>query len=99
MKRYTLRAAIHDARIFNQLRLEYRRTNKNRRKDSASGWLSRYLGGMWRRARALANVTISSDTLPYPFRADLDQPAHAVLVRTMQLNFLPLAVTGLFAPS
>jgi Spy/CpxP family protein refolding chaperone len=28
MKRYTLRAAIHDAKIFNQLRLEYRRTNK-----------------------------------------------------------------------
>ena len=28
MKRYTLRALIHDAKIFNQLRLEYRRTNK-----------------------------------------------------------------------
>jgi Spy/CpxP family protein refolding chaperone len=28
MKRYTLRAAIHDAKIFNRLRLEYRRTNK-----------------------------------------------------------------------
>ena len=28
MKRYTLRAAIHDAKIFNRLRLEYRQTNK-----------------------------------------------------------------------
>ena len=28
MKRYTLRALIHDAKIFNQLRSEYRRTNK-----------------------------------------------------------------------
>jgi hypothetical protein len=33
MKRYTLRALIHDAKIFNQLRLEYRQTKKNRRKD------------------------------------------------------------------
>jgi|SRR6266540_4129012 len=43
MKRYTLRAALHDAAILNQLRLEYRRANKNRRKDSFSRWLSRYL--------------------------------------------------------
>jgi Spy/CpxP family protein refolding chaperone len=28
MKRYTVQAAIHDAKIFNRLRLEYRRTNK-----------------------------------------------------------------------
>jgi len=28
MKRYTLRALIHDAKIFNQLRLEYRRSKK-----------------------------------------------------------------------
>ena len=28
MKRYTFRAAIHDAKIFNRLRLEYRRTNE-----------------------------------------------------------------------
>ena len=97
MKRYTLRAAIHDAKIFNQLRLEYRRTNKNRRKDSSSGWLSRYLGGMWRRARAWENVTISSDTLPNQFFADLDQPAQGVLVRTMKRNFLTLAVAGLIA--
>jgi hypothetical protein len=40
MKRYSLRAAIHDTTIFNQLRLEYRRTNKNRGKDPSSGWLS-----------------------------------------------------------
>ena len=52
MKRYTLRAAIHDAKIFNQLRLEYRRTKRNRRKRFPSGWLSRCLAGMGRRARA-----------------------------------------------
>jgi hypothetical protein len=46
MKRYTLRAAIHDAAIFNQLRWEYRRTKKDRRKHSPSGWLSRYLAEM-----------------------------------------------------
>ena len=33
MKRYTLRALIHDAKVFNQLRLEYRRTKKDRRKE------------------------------------------------------------------
>ena len=97
MKRYTLRAAIHDARIFNQLRLEYRRTNKNRRKDSSSAWLSRYLGGLWRRARAWENVTTSSDTSPNQFFADLDRPAQGVLVRTMKRNFLTLAVAGLIA--
>jgi len=46
MKRYTLRAAIHEAKIFNQLRLEYRRTKKDRRKNASSDWLSRYLAGM-----------------------------------------------------
>ena len=97
MKRYTLRAAIHDAKIFNQLRLEYRRTNKNRRKDSSSAWLSRYLGGLWRRARAWENVTTSSDTSPNQFFADLDRPAQGVLVRTMKRNFLMLAVAGLIA--
>jgi hypothetical protein len=45
MKRYTLRAAIHDAKIFDQLRWEYRRTNKNR-KHSPFLWLSTYLAGM-----------------------------------------------------
>jgi hypothetical protein len=46
MKRYTLRAAIHDAKIFDQLRQEYRRAKKNRRKHSPSGLLWRYLVGM-----------------------------------------------------
>jgi hypothetical protein len=45
MKHYTLRVLIHDAKIFNQLRLEYRRSNKKRHKDASSGWLSRYLAG------------------------------------------------------
>ena len=36
MKRYTLRGLIHDAKIFNQLRLEYRRTKKDRRKKVSS---------------------------------------------------------------
>ena len=43
MKRYTLRMLIHDAKIFNQLRREYRRTKKNRRRHSPFDWLSRYL--------------------------------------------------------
>jgi len=51
MKRYTLQMLIHDARVFNQLRLEYRRAKKNRRKNASSDWLSRYLPGMRRRAR------------------------------------------------
>jgi hypothetical protein len=51
MKRYTLRALIHDAKVFNQLRLEYRRIKKPRRKDSFD-WLSRYLPGVRRRVRA-----------------------------------------------
>jgi hypothetical protein len=46
MKPYTLRAAIHDAKIFNQLRLEYRRTRKDRSKHSPSVWRSRFLAGM-----------------------------------------------------
>ena len=52
MKRYTLRMLIHDAKVFNQLRLEYRLTKRDRRKRSSSDWLSRYLAGMSRRARA-----------------------------------------------
>jgi hypothetical protein len=56
MKRYTLRALIHDAKIFNQLRLEYRQTKKNRRKDASFGGLSRYLAGMRRRAGALEDA-------------------------------------------
>jgi Spy/CpxP family protein refolding chaperone len=101
MKRYTLRAAIHDAKIFNRLRLEYRRTNKNRRKDSSTGWLSRYLGGMRRRARASGNtvlalcVTTSSDTSPNQLFADLDRLAQGALVATMKRNFLTFAAAGL----
>ena len=43
MKRYTLRALIHDAKVFNQLRLNYRQSKKDRRKNASSGYLSRYL--------------------------------------------------------
>jgi len=52
MKRYTLRGLIHDAKVFNQLRLEYRRAKRERRKHSASGSLFGYLAGIRRRARA-----------------------------------------------
>ena len=41
MKRYTFRAALHDATVFCGLRLEYRRANENRHKDRHFGWLSR----------------------------------------------------------
>jgi hypothetical protein len=53
MKRYTLRGLIHDAKIFNQLRLEYRQAKKNQRKDTSSGWLSCHVARMRRRARVL----------------------------------------------
>lgn len=56
MKRYTLRALIHDAKIFNQLRVAYGQTTKNRRNDASSGWLSRYLAGARRRAGALEDA-------------------------------------------
>ena len=46
MKRYKFRAALHDARVFYRLRLEYRRANKNWRKDRHFGWLSRYTGNL-----------------------------------------------------
>jgi len=52
MKRYTLRGLIHDVKVFNQLRLEYRRANKTQFKDAPSSWLLGYLTGMRRRARA-----------------------------------------------
>ena len=55
MKRYTLRGLIHDAKIFNQLRLEYRRTKKDRRKNAFSDGLSRYMAGM-RRACELKRI-------------------------------------------
>jgi Spy/CpxP family protein refolding chaperone len=95
MKRYTLRALIHDAKVFNQLQLEHRRTNKNRRKESSSGWLSRYLAGMRRRARAWENVTTSSNTSANQLFANLDRAGQGVLVRTMKRNFLTLAAAGL----
>ena len=56
MKRYTLRALIHDSKIFNQLRVEHGQTKKNRRKDTSSDWLSRYLAGARRRAGALEDA-------------------------------------------
>jgi hypothetical protein len=52
MKHYTIRGLIHDAKVFNQLRLEYRQANKKQRKHASLGWLVRYLAGMRRRARA-----------------------------------------------
>jgi hypothetical protein len=52
MKRYTLRALIHDAKVFNQLRVEHRRAQKDRRKNASSEWLFRYLTGKRRRVRA-----------------------------------------------
>jgi hypothetical protein len=52
MKRYTLRMLIHDAKVFNQLRWEYRQAKKNRRRRSGFGWLLRYLADGSRRARA-----------------------------------------------
>ena len=52
MKRYTLRALIHDAKVFNQLRLEYRRYQKDPTQIDSSDWLSRYLPGKRRRVRA-----------------------------------------------
>jgi hypothetical protein len=56
MKGYTLRALIHDAKIFNQLRMEYRQTKKNRCKGASSDWLSRHLAGVKRRAGALEDA-------------------------------------------
>jgi hypothetical protein len=41
---------IHDAKVFNQLRQEYRRAKKKRSARSSSGWLFRYLAGGSRRA-------------------------------------------------
>jgi glycosyltransferase involved in cell wall biosynthesis len=55
MKRYTLRRLIHDVKVLNQLRLEYRRTKKNQRKDVSSDWPSRYSAGMRERVRAWEN--------------------------------------------
>ena len=51
MKHYTLRMLIHDAKLFNQLRREYRRTRKNPR-TSSPDWRSRHLAGLKGCARA-----------------------------------------------
>ena len=52
MKHYTLRMLIHDAKLFNQLRREYRRTRKNPRTSSSPDWRSRHLAGLKGCARA-----------------------------------------------
>ena len=52
MKRYTIRGLIHDIKVLNQLRLEYRETKKKRRKHASSDWLYRYLAGKRRGVRA-----------------------------------------------
>ena len=52
MKRYTFRTLIHDAKIFNQLRREYREAKKNRSTHSTFEWLFRDLAAIRRRARA-----------------------------------------------
>jgi Spy/CpxP family protein refolding chaperone len=64
MKRYTLPALIHDAKIFNRLRLEYRQTKKNRRKDSSSGWSPTELfGDLDRRAEGVLVRTMKRNFL------------------------------------
>jgi hypothetical protein len=52
MKRYTLRGLVQDAKVFKQLRLEYRRTNRPQAKDGCPRWLLGYVTGVRRRARA-----------------------------------------------
>jgi len=51
MKRYTLRGLLHDAQVFTQLWLEYRRTKQRRRTDICFGGLVRSVDGMGRRVR------------------------------------------------
>jgi len=55
MKRYTLRGLIHDAKVFNRLRLEHCRSKKERRKEASYGYPDRYLAGVRRYARAWEN--------------------------------------------
>jgi hypothetical protein len=50
MKHYTLRMLIHDAKLFNQLCREYRRTRKNLRTSSSPDWRSRHLASLKLRA-------------------------------------------------
>jgi hypothetical protein len=45
MKRYTLRMLINDAKVFSQLRRDYRQAKKNRSTRSNSEWLFRFLTG------------------------------------------------------
>jgi hypothetical protein len=52
MKRYTLGRLIHDAKVFNRLRLEFRDAKKKRRRNASSDWLYRYFLSRRRRARA-----------------------------------------------
>jgi hypothetical protein len=52
MKRYTLRTLIHDLKVLNQLRSEYRRGRNDRRKEAGSDWLSRYFAGTSKRVEA-----------------------------------------------
>ena len=52
MKRYTLGMLIHDAKVLNQLRQEYRRAKKKRSARSSFGWPFRDLAAMRRRAQA-----------------------------------------------
>src|SRR5690349_17024897 len=97
MKRYTLRAAIHDAKIFNRLWLEYRQSNRNRRAQSSSGWLPRSLIDL-RRSRAREDVALhttnSADASPVRLFGHLDRPPQGVVVGTMKRNFLTLAAAG-----
>jgi hypothetical protein len=52
MKRYTIRGLIHDAKVFNQLRLEHRETRKKQRKYGLLIGCTVYSAGKRRRARA-----------------------------------------------
>jgi hypothetical protein len=46
MKHYAFRTLIHDAKLFNQLRREYRRARKSPRTSSSSDWRSRHLASL-----------------------------------------------------
>ena len=101
MKRYTLRAAIHDAKIFNRLRLEYRQSNKDRREISSSSWLSRSLSGLRRRARVREHAlrpfctTPPADSSSSQLFVCLDRPAQGALLENMKRNVLTFAAAGL----
>jgi hypothetical protein len=63
MKRYTLRALIHDAKIFNQLRLEYRRTCR-RRASQTDGELDTNLSALRAADQEFGNDGFSEVTGP-----------------------------------